>query len=164
LFRRPARPSFTRSRTAAFPPSRARLLKRTASRRPRPPIKAGGSRPSPRPTARSHPRGPFAFPRFPIGPRCPGRSRRAPEQDARPQFGNSRSGYASRVRGAMPCRPTSPADGLHLVQAREALKAHTTNFRIARRSLPISRAYLRTIEKAPSILLVSLLIGKADCR
>jgi hypothetical protein len=44
----------------------------------------------------------------------------------------------------------------------QKLKANTTNFRIARRSLPISRAYLRTIEKTPTILLVSLLVGRAD--
>jgi hypothetical protein len=54
--------------------------KRTASRRPCPLVKAGGSRPSPRPTAWSQPRGPFAFPMFPIGPRCPSRSRPAAEQ------------------------------------------------------------------------------------
>jgi hypothetical protein len=45
-----------------------------------------------------------------------------------------------------------------------ARKADTTNFRIVPRSLSMSRAYLRTIEVPASISLISLAIGKADCR
>jgi hypothetical protein len=163
LFRRPARPSFTPSRSAAFPPSRARLLKRTASRRPRPPIKAGGSRPYPRPTARNPiPTDLSHFPGFRLA-RDVQADRVVPPR-LRGRNSAIRDLATHHAYECDPCRPTSRTDGLHFVQAREALKANTTNFRIARRSLPISRAYLRTIERTPSILLVSLLIGKADCR
>jgi hypothetical protein len=59
------------------------------------------------------------------------------------------------VRGATSLSSNEPR-GRSPPGPRKGLKAKTTNFRIAGRSLSISRAYLRTIERTALILLVSL--------